>query len=312
MMDALGLIVVVTFVVVGGAIFATGAVVLKALEGVRRQRLEGVGPEASSVSVLRWQTARTGWQRLVERLGHAAAPRDRIKLSKAQQRLTRAGHHHPGAAIVFRGTKIGLAILFGVTYPLAGLLLQRVVPALLVGSLFFAAAGFIAPELWLRRRTAARQGRIAAALPDTLDLLTVCVEAGMGFDAALARVAEQPEMVRSPLHEEILRMNLEVRAGRPRPEALRAFAERCGVRDVTTMVSIFIQTDRLGSSIAKTLRVHSETARMQRRHRAEEQAYLAPLKMIFPTIIFMMPAFILVAMGPSLLAIMKMLGHMQK
>jgi tight adherence protein C len=310
-MDAIVIIVVATFVVVGGSIFATGLGVLKALEGVRRQRLEVPDSEAA-VSVLRWQTARTGWQRIVERLGHAAAPRDRTRLSKSQQRLAWAGYHHPGAAVIFLGTKVGVAILFGLAYPLAGMLLQRFVPGLVLGSLLFAAAGFIAPELWLRRRTASRQRRVAAALPDTLDLLTVCVEAGMGFDAALARVAEQPEMARSPLHEEILRMNLEVRAGRPRPEALRAFAERCGVREVTTMVSIFIQTDRLGASIAKTLRVHSETARMQRRHRAEEQAYLAPLKMIFPTIIFMMPAFVLVAMGPSLLAILKMLGHMQK
>jgi tight adherence protein C len=311
-MDAVVIVGLTTFLVVAGSIFATGLVVLKALEGVRRGRLEVVGSEASSVSVLRWQTARTGWQRVVERLGRATAPRDQTKLSKSQQRLTWAGYHNPGAALVFRGTRIGMAILFGVAYPVIGLLLQRVVPGLVMGSLLCAAAGFIAPELWLRRRTASRQGRIAAALPDTLDLLTVCVEAGMGFDAALARVAEQPEMTRSPLYEEILRMNLEVRAGRPRPEAMRAFAGRCGVRDVTTMVSIFIQTDRLGSSIAKTLRVHSETARVQRRHRAEEQAYLAPLKMIFPTIIFMMPAFILVAMGPSLLAILKMLGHMQK
>lgn len=311
-MDALALVVVVTFLVVGGSIFATGAAVLKALEGVRRDRLELSAPEASPVSVLRWQAARTGWSRLVERLGHAAAPRDKTRLSKSQQRLAWAGYHNPRAAVFFLGTKVGLAILFGVGYPLAGLLLQRVVPGLVLGALLFAIAGFIAPELWLRRRAAARQGRIAGALPDTLDLLTVCVEAGMGFDAALARVAEQPEMARSPLHAEILRMNLEVRAGRPRPEALRAFAERCGVREVTTMVSIFIQTDRLGSSIAKTLRVHSETARVQRRHRAEEQAYLAPLKMIFPTILFMMPAFVLVAMGPSLLGIMKMLGHMQK
>jgi tight adherence protein C len=308
-MDATLIIVLGTFVVVGGSVFATGIAVMKALEGVRRDRLEAATLETSAaVSVLRWQTARTGWHRLVERLGHAATPRDRARLSKSQQRLVWAGYHNPMAVVIFRGTRIFLAIVFGLAYPVAGLLMQRVVPALLLGSILCAAAGFIVPELWVRRKMTWRQERIASSLPDTLDLLTVCVEAGMGFDAALARVAEQPEMARSPLYEEILRMNLEVRAGRPRPEALRAFADRCGVRDVTTMVSIFIQTDRLGSSIAKTLRVHSETSRVQRRHRAEQQAYLAPLKMIFPTIIFMMPAFVLVAMAPSLLAIIKMLS----
>jgi tight adherence protein C len=311
-MDPVIFIGVTTFAVVAGAVFVAGVVVLKALEGVRRARLTGVGPEASAVSVLRWQTARAGWQRVVERLGRAGAPRDLARLSQIQQRLAWAGYHNPSGPIIFRGARLALAILFGLAYPVIGLLLQRVVPGLVLGSLLCAVAGFIAPELWLRRWMASRRERISSAMPDTLDLLTVCVEAGMGFDAALARVAEQPEMAHSALHEEIRRMNLEVRAGRPRPEALRAFAERCGVRDVTTMVSIFIQTDRLGSSIAKTLRVHSETARVQRRHRAEEQAYLAPLKMIFPTIIFMMPAFVLVAMGPSLLAILKMLGHLQK
>lgn len=311
-MDPIVIIAVATFAVVGGSIFAAGVFVLKALEGVRRGRLAVAGPEAASISVLRWQTARTGWQRIVQRLGQAVAPRDRTRLSKSRKRLAGAGYHDPGAAVIFLGVKVGVAILFAVAYPLAGLLLQRVVPNLALYSLLFAAAGFIVPELWLRRSAAARQERIAAALPDTLDLLTVCVEAGMGFDAALARVAEQSEMVRSPLHEEILRMNLEVRAGRPRQEALRALAERCGVRDVTTMVSVFIQTDRLGSSIARALRVHSETARVRRRHRAEEQAYLVPLKMIVPTIIFMMPAFVLVAMGPSLMAIIKMLGQTQK
>lgn len=307
-MDPMIIVAVATFVVVGGSIFAAGAFVLRALEGVRRDRLALPGPE-TTVSVLRWHTARTGWQRIVERLGQAVAPRDRTRLSKSQQRLAWAGYHNPGAAVIFLGARVGVAIVLALAYPLAGLLMQRVVPNLVLGALLFAVAGFIGPELWVRRKAAARQEHIATVLPDTLDLLTVCVEAGMGFDAALARVAEQPEMQRSPLHEEILRMNLEVRAGRPRQEALRAFAERCGVRDVTTMVSVFIQTDRLGSSIAKTLRAHSETARVQRRHRAEERAYLAPLKMIFPTILFMMPAFVLVAMGPSLLGIMKMLNH---
>jgi tight adherence protein C len=131
------------------------------------------------------------------------------------------------------------------------------------------------------------------------------VEAGLGFDAAVARVAEQEELTRSPLHQELMRMHLEVRAGRPREEALRGFGERCGVQEVRSMVSAYIQSEKLGTPLGKTLRVHAESARIQRRHRAEERASLAPLKMIFPTVLFLMPAFFLVAMAPSLIGLIK-------
>jgi tight adherence protein C len=102
-----------------------------------------------------------------------------------------------------------------------------------------------------------------------------------------------------------MRMHLEVRAGRPREEALRSLGERCGIQEVRSMVSAFVQSDRLGTPLGKTLRVHAESARVQRRHRAEERASLAPLKMIFPTVLFLMPAFFLVAMAPSLLGLIK-------
>ena len=178
-------------------------------------------------------------------------------------------------------------------------------PNVLAYSIGLAIVGFMLPDFWLHNRTKERQRKTINALPDVLDMLMVCVEAGMGFDAAVARVAEQPEGKGSPLHQEMLRMHLEVRAGRPREEALRAFGERTGVQEVKSMVSAFIQTERLGTPLGKTLRVHSESARVQRRHRAEERAYMAPLKMIFPTVLFLMPAFFLVAMAPSMLNLIK-------
>ena len=134
----------------------------------------------------------------------------------------------------------------------------------------------------------------------------------MSFDAALARISEQPEVGGNPLYQEIIRMNREVGAGRPRAEALRAFAERCGVQEVRTMVSVFIQSERLGTSMGRALRVHSDTARAQRRHRIEAQAYVAPLKMIFPTIIFLTPAFFLVALAPALLGFLGVMGSVTK
>lgn len=129
----------------------------------------------------------------------------------------------------------------------------------------------------------------------------------MGFDAAVHRVTEQPETQRSPLHQEMLRMHLEVRVGRPREETLQAFGERTGVAEVRTVVAAFIQTERLGTSLGRTLRVHAESARVQRRHRAEEQAHMAPLKMLFPTVFLLMPVFFLVAMAPLFLKVMEVL-----
>jgi tight adherence protein C len=221
-----------------------------------------------------------------------------------------AGYYEPRTVVVFVGTKIGLAVLLGAGYFFySSFVFLRVVPfmQLLAVSLILAVIGFFLPDFFLRNRIKARQKEIVHALPDVLDLLMVCVEAGMGFDAAVARVAEQPETRNRPLYADLMRMHLEVRAGRPRTEALRALGERTGVLEVKTMVGAFIQTEKLGTPLGKTLRVHADSARVQRRHRAEELAHLAPLKMLFPTVFFLMPAFFLVTLAPSLLGLLKIL-----
>jgi tight adherence protein C len=168
------------------------------------------------------------------------------------------------------------------------------------------------PDVWLRFRTKQRQNAVTNALPDVLDLLMVCVEAGMGFDAAVARVAEQPGSKAGPLHEELLRMHLEIRAGRPREEALRSLADRLGTEELRSIVGSFIQTDRLGTPLGKTLRVQAEASRVQRRHRAETKAQMVPLLMLGPTILFLLPSFMLVAMAPSLLRIFQIMGTIGK
>jgi len=204
---------------------------------------------------------------------------------------------------------VGLAALAGSGYFIYTVLALRVVPAprLLAISLILAVIGFFLPDFWLHNRIKVRKREIVHALPDVLDMLMVCVEAGMGFDAAVARVAEQPEGRHSPLHQDMFRMHLEVRAGRPRAEALRAFGERTGTDEIKSMVTAFVQTEKLGTPLGKTLRVHADSARVQRRHRAEERAHLAPLKMLVPTVFFLMPAFFLVTMAPSLLGLMRLL-----
>ena len=216
--------------------------------------------------------------------------------------------------LLFVGAKVGLAALAGVGYFLYTALLLRVVPSprLIAISVILAVIGFFLPDFWVQNRIKARKREIVHTLPDVLDMLMVCVEAGMGLDAAVARVAEQPEGRHNPLHQEMLRMHLEIRAGRPRTEALRAFGQRTGTDEIKAMVTAFVQTEKLGTPLGKTLRVHADSARVQRRHRAEERAHLAPLKMLLPTVFFLMPSFFLVTMAPSLLGLLKLLKALGK
>ena len=303
---------VLSFLMVAGVTFLAGMALLRWWPGVQRERLRAGAPApgAGSASILRWKDEPgTAWERTAERIGRAVAGSPEGAPSKYRQRLLWAGYHEPRAVLLFIGAKAGLAVLAGLGYFLYTTVALRVVPAprLLAISLIFAVVGFFLPDFWLHNRIKARKREIVNALPDVLDMLMVCVEAGMGFDAAVARVAEQPENRRSPLHQEMLRMHLEVRAGRPRTEALRAFGERTGADEIKAMVTAFVQTEKLGTPLGKTLRVHADSARVQRRHRAEERAHLAPLKMLFPTVFFLMPSFFLVTMAPSLLGLLKLL-----
>ncbi len=303
--------VVLSFVTVGAVTFLAGLLLLRWWPAVRAERLASPSPMVGTESILRWDTSpRTGLARTVEQLGKALS--GSYGPARYRQQLGWAGYHDPAAMTLFVGAKVALALGGGTFYFFYGALQKLVLPQLMPVSLILAVLGFFLPDYWLRNRVKARKREIVNALPDVLDMLMVCVESGMGFDAAVARVAEAPEARSGPLHREMMRMHLEIRAGRSRPEALRGLGERTGVQEVKTMVSAFIQTDRLGTSLGKTLRVHADAARVQRRHRAEEQAHLAPLKMLFPTVMFLFPAFFLVTLAPTLLSLMKLLKSLSR
>ena len=307
-------IVAVSFVLVAGLTFAVGAVLLRLLPSIRAERLAAPLPmTAGNVSILRWEArASRDWQALVERLGRWLTPRDAGLFARYRKRLIRAGFHNPTAVALFLGGKATVAAATGLSYLFYGAMIQRALPNLLPLSIILGGLGFFLPDVWLRVRTKQRQKAVTNALPDVLDLLMVCVEAGMGFDAAVARVADQPGSKAGPLHKEMLRMHLEIRAGRPREEALRALADRLGTEELRAIMGSFIQTDRLGTPLGKTLRVQAEASRVQRRHRAETRAQLVPLLMLGPTILFLLPSFMLVAMAPSLLRIFQIMGNIGK
>ena len=301
---------ILSFLIVAGVTFLAAMGLLRWWPAVQRDRLSAPSAGGGSTSILRWkEEPGTAWERAAERIGRAVAGSPEAAPSKYRQRLLWAGYYEPRAVLLFIGAKVGLAVLAGSGYFLYSVLALRVVPAprLIAISLILAVVGFFFPDFWLRNRIKARQREIVHTLPDVLDLLMVCVEAGMGFDAAVARVAEQPEGRDNPLHQEMQRMHLEVRAGRPRAEALRALGERTAVDEIKAMVTAFVQTEKLGTPLGKTLRVHADSARVQRRHRAEERAHLAPLKMLFPTVFFLMPSFFLVTLAPSLLGLIRLL-----
>jgi tight adherence protein C len=166
----------------------------------------------------------------------------------------------------------------------------------------FAAIGLFLPHMWLSQRIGQRQSVIIKSLPDAFDLITTCVEAGLGLDAALARVAEKVE---GPFADELSRTLREISLGRMRSDALKELGDRTGVPDLVTFVNAVIQAERMGSSVGAVLRVQSEQLRVRRRQRAEEQAYKAPVKMIFPLVLCIFPTLFIVILGPAVITIMR-------
>jgi len=175
---------------------------------------------------------------------------------------------------------------------------KRFLATLVAGGLGF----YLLPTLWLSSRIGKRQTEIVKALPDALDLLTISVEAGLGFDAAMSKVAEKWENELSLAFSRVIQ---EIQMGKLRREALRDMADRMEVTDVSSFVAAIIQADQLGVSIAKVLRIQSEQMRIRRRQRAEEKAHQAPVKMLFPMAFLIFPALFIVLLGPAVLVVMK-------
>lgn len=164
------------------------------------------------------------------------------------------------------------------------------------------AFGFFMPAIWLGSRIRSRQGEIVKALPDALDLLTICVEAGLGFDASISKITEKWE---DPLAMEFGRVIQEIQLGKLSREALRDMSDRMDVPDVTTFIAAVVQAQQLGVSMSKVLRIQSDQMRMRRRQRAEEKAHQAPVKMLFPMAFLIFPALFIVLLGPAVILIME-------
>ena len=226
---------------------------------------------------------------------------------KLQKQLLQAGYRSPDAATAFRAVQIVLLIGLPTLVSVTCFLLDRPLNNFIIWGLFGAAVGFYLPKYVLLKRTQARKLRITWGLADAMDLMVVAVEAGLGLNAALNRVGEELKELHPDMHYEIDIVNLEIRVGRSREEALRNLAERTGVDDIRSFVALLIQADRFGSSIAKAVRVFADSLRTKRRQRAEQAAAKASLKLLFPLTCFLFPVIILIVLAPSLFALSDLL-----
>lgn len=257
--------------------------------------------------------ARSRWlQRLaalVRPISHLSTPEEGFEKSSIRLRFLHAGERSPTALTAFFGTKTALAL----GLPLLGLGVLTLADVTLRGQGFLlamlalAATGYYLPNAMLSRAVQHRQREIFESFPDALDMMTVCVEAGLGTEAAMVRVADDLQFKSPALAEELRLVNLELRAGADRERALRNLALRTGVEEVDGFVTMVSQAERFGTSIAASLRVHADMLRTVRRQRAEEAAAKIALKLLFPLIFCIFPSLMVVLMGPAMIQIYRVL-----
>jgi tight adherence protein C len=223
------------------------------------------------------------------------------KATRTQLLMIRAGYRSPEALLAMRGVKLvfPIAALAGVYF--SGL--YRI-NAFFIPVVAFA-LGYLLPDMWLTWRVSARQRHIRRGLPDALDLLVICVEAGLGLDQALLKVSQDMKITHPELSEELQFVNLEMRIGKTRIDALRELARRTGLDDIKALTAMLIQTERFGTSIAQSLRVYSDDMRIKRRQRAEEMSAKTSVKMVPPLVFFIFPALMVVILGPAVLTLMQ-------
>jgi len=229
------------------------------------------------------------------------------KASRTQLLMFRAGYRSSEALLAMRGVKLlfPIAALAGVYF--SGL--YRINVFFVPVATF--AVGYLLPDMWLTWRVSVRQRKLRKALPDALDLLVICVEAGLGLDQALMKVAQDMKIAHPQLSEELQFVNLEMRIGKTRIDALRELARRTGLDDIKSLVAMLIQTERFGTSIAQSLRVYSDDMRLKRRQRAEEMSAKTSVKMVPALVFFIFPALMVVILGPAIITLMHQLNFMK-
>jgi tight adherence protein C len=223
-----------------------------------------------------------------------ALPKSPKELGRLRRRMALAGISSYGAAILYSVSELILPLVFG-----GAAFAFLTGPMKILGTILAALVGWMVPGFVLARMITLQKRRIEDGLPDALDLMIVCVEAGSGLDQAILKASEELNISHPALATELQMITTEVRAGKPRIEAFKNFADRTKVDDVRALVAMLVQTDRFGTSVAQALRTHAATSRTKRRQRAEERAAKIGVKLVFPLVFFLFPAFYVVTLGPA-------------
>lgn len=291
------LLALMALVFVSVAMAAVAALSLLTRQDPLRQRLATVAAPGVSTTTPE-SLLDDGVTGVVKRV-RSFVPKSPKEMRRVERLLAGAGYYGPWPATLFAAAQLLLPLaLFAASITFFG----RSGSWLLLAA-FLAAVGYFLPTLWLERAIEARRREIRNGLPDAIDLLIVCIESGSGLDQALAKVAEELSLAYPALARELEMIGSETRAGKPRLEAFKNFAERTKVDDVRSLVAMLVQTDRFGTSVGQALRTHAEVSRTKRRQRAEEKAAKLGVKLLFPLVFCLFPAFYVIVLGPAFIRI---------
>lgn len=302
------LISVSTFICIAFAVMALYWLMIRPASAAATRLKELDEPRgASSVMTIEHSPVANFAERIADPISRLLPP-SAATAKKLQKQLMQAGFRSHSAPAVYRATQFLLTLALPGTLILVWMALGRPLSGATVPVVFALVAGFILPRFVLNRLMASRQLKITWGLADALDLMVITMEAGLGLNAAMLKVCEELRDVHPEISKEFELANLEIRVGRERSEALRNLADRSGVEDLNSLVGMLIQADRFGTSIARAVRVYSDSLRTKRRQRAEQAAQKAAFKLLLPLGGLLFPTMFIVILGPALLNIADMLG----
>jgi tight adherence protein C len=287
-------LVIIAFLVIF-LLIASGGVILFYREQMVQRLSTVITPEEKQSKSIIGTIQQSGFSLsgVVEHL-EKVIPKTKAETGVTQQRLIRAGYRSDSSMKALYGAKALVPVLLCIVAFFAGA----------NGFVIYVAAlgvGYLAPDFWLSNRIKARQNKIRRGLPDVLDLLVICIEAGLSLDQATKRTTEELMQAQPAICDELNIVVLEQRAGRPRSDCWKHLAERTDVDSLRNLVSVLVQSEQFGTSIAKTLRVHSDTLRQQRIQKCEEMAAKTTVKLVFPLVLFIFPSLFLVVLGPAMI-----------
>lgn len=278
--------------------FTERRALLKKIQGRSGASLPGDDAGASSASGIK-----QCFTKIASSFGNIIRPKNEDDLLRVHKNLSSIGYRNKSASMIYFGAKVLCAIILPAAFFFCQFFIHLPLGALhiMMAYVLLALGGLYIPTIWLRIKIAGRKDLLLKGFPDTLDMLVVCIEAGMGLDSAIDRVGEEMKLSNKAISEEFKLYNKELWLGKTRRDALRSIALRTGLEDVNGLVTLLIQTDKFGTSIAQALRIHSDFMRTQRYQRAEEKAAQLALKLLFPLVFCILPSLFLVLLGPGII-----------